>query len=192
MKTKKNLWVLCTVAMNGSSATIGESDTSKVRIRIALHQPCTIHHITHLKGDMVDGAVFVFPPKRQTLTNTLQFDQVSESQTVALATVYNACSSMYHSYHPTWGDEKKVLNKLCWTCHGRFFNIKVVTEEYYQSTNRNAITYARSASHFENQLSRPPHFLYLTIPKSLNKRNFSHIFKQLGLRASLIYIKVLS
>ena len=50
---------------------------------------------------MVDGAVFVFPPKRQTLTNTLQFDQVSESQTVALATVYNACSSMYHSYHPT-------------------------------------------------------------------------------------------
>lgn len=53
------------------------------------------------KGDMVDGAVFVFPPKRQTLTNTLQFDQVSESQTVALATVYNACSSMYHSYHPT-------------------------------------------------------------------------------------------
>ena len=37
-----------------------------------------------------------------------------------------------------------------------FFNIKVVTEEYYQSTNQNAITYARSASHFENQLSRPP------------------------------------
>ena len=73
-----------------------------------------------------------------------------------------------------------------------FFNIKVVTEEYYQSTNQNAITYARSASHFENQLSRPPHFLYVTIPKSLNKRNFSHIFKQLGFRASLIYIKVLS
>ena len=37
-----------------------------------------------------------------------------------------------------------------------FFNIKVVTEEYYQSTNQNAITYARSVSHFENQLSRPP------------------------------------
>ena len=200
MKTKKNLWVLCTVAMNGSSATIGESDASKVGIRIAPHQPCTMFASLSpfgcsqcLKGDMVDGAVFVFPPKRQTLTNTLQFDQVSESQTVALATVYNACSSMYHSYHPTWGDEKKVLNKLCWTCHGRFFNIKVVTEEYCQSTNQNAITYARSVSHFENQLSRPPpHFLYLTIPKSLNKRNFSHIFKQLGLRASLIYIKVLS
>ena len=163
MKTKKNLWVLCTVAMNGSSATIGESDALKVGIRIAPHQPCTMFASLSpfgcsqcLKGDMVDGAVFVFPPKRQTLTNTLQFDQVSESQTVALATVYNAWSSMYHSYHPTWGDEKKVLNKLCWTCHGPFFNIKVVTEEYYQSTNQNAITYARSASHFENQLSRPP------------------------------------
>lgn len=94
--------------MNGSSATIGESDASKVGIRIAPHQPCTMCASLSpfacsqcLKGDMVDGAVFVFPPKRQTLTNTLQFDQVSEGQTVALATVYNAWSSMSHSYHPT-------------------------------------------------------------------------------------------
>ena len=155
MKTKKNLWVLCTVAMNGSSATIGESDASKVGIRIAPHQPCTMFASLSpfgcsqcLKGDMVDGAVFVFPPKRQTLTNTLQFDQVSESQTVALATVYNAWSSMYHSYHPTWGDEKKVLNKLCWTLH-----MLVVL----------AI--------FENQLSSPP-------PPPFSLFNNSKIIKQ--------------
>ena len=133
--------------------------------------PPALHHPPYhpSKGWYGGWCSLRLPPKRQTLTNTLQFDQVSESQTVALATVYNACSSMYHSYHPTWGDEKNVLNKLCWTCHGRFFNIKVVTEEYYQSTNQNAITCARSAGHFENQLSSPPilppaHFLYFTIP----------------------------